>query len=102
MGNRISLTDFWLSGCLGFLVASSHFLEVLLTLNFSLIAWCRGWSLAEQAFGMIARQESLWNSKGGKEQKQVKRRGKEQDQEAESGAGAGRGGRGKFTRWSCA
>ena len=62
---------------LGFLVASCQFVEVLLTLNFSLIAWCRGWSLAEQAFGMIARQESLWNSKGGKEQKQVKRRGKE-------------------------
>ena len=70
---------------LGFLVASCQFVKVSLTLNFSLIAWCRSWSLAEQAFVMIARHESLWKSKGGKEQKQLKMKGKEQEQ--------GRGGR---------
>ena len=33
-----------------------------LTLNFSLIPWWSGCSLAEQALGMIARQLSFWNN----------------------------------------
>ena len=69
---------------LGFLVASCQFVKVSLTLNFSLIAWCRSWSLAEQAFVMIARHESLWKSKGGKEQKT--------NENERQGAGAGKGG----------
>ena len=35
-------------------------LKEKLTLNFSLIPWCRGWSFAEQALGMMARQLSAW------------------------------------------
>ena len=33
-----------------------------LTLNFSLIPWWSGWSLAEQALGIMARQLSFWNN----------------------------------------
>ena len=39
-------------------VGLSILLGYVLTLNLALIAWCRGWSLAEQAVGMMANTES--------------------------------------------